>query len=268
MPPESIQTETSEATVCVTLVQQPLHWEKPAANRKHIESVLASRDRHSDIIILPETFSTGFTMNAEAVAEPMDGETVSWLISMARHYQAVLVASLPIREHGRIYNRMLWVEPDGKLNHYDKKHLFRLAGEDRKYSPGSEQVVVEWQGWRVRLLVCYDLRFPVWCRSDGNDDLQIYIANWPAPRHSAWQKLLAARAIENQCFVAAVNRCGDDNNGHQYLGGSVVHDPFGETVISAGAQPCVISCQIDRHQAEQCRRRFAFFADADSFRIG
>ena len=268
MSSDSIQSPASEATVSLTLIQQPLHWEQPAANRKHLERVLASRSQNHDIIVLPETFSTGFTMNAEAVAEPMDGETVGWLIGMARQYEAVMVASLPIREHDHIYNRMLWVQPDGRLQHYDKKHLFRLAGEDRKYSPGAEQVVVEWQGWQVRLLVCYDLRFPAWCRSDGKDDLQIYIANWPAPRHAAWQKLLAARAIENQCFVAAVNRCGDDDNGHQYLGGSVVHDPFGETIISAGAQPCVLSCEIDRQQARTCRQRFAFFADADAFQLG
>ena len=257
----------NNSSLRLTLVQQALHWEQPETNRQQVARALAETGDKHDLIILPETFSTGFTMNAEAVAESMQGATVEWLQATAKQYQATLVASLPIRENGQIFNRMLWVQADGSLRHYDKKHLFRLAGEDRKYSPGNQQVVVDWQGWRVRLLVCYDLRFPVWCRSDGHDDLQIYIANWPAPRHSAWQKLLAARAIENQCFVAGVNRCGEDDNGHQYLGGSVVHGPLGETLIGAGAQPCVLSCEVDRQQARQCREEFAFFADADSFSI-
>jgi predicted amidohydrolase len=251
----------------IGLVQQALYWQDPKANCAALDAVLAECAPGHQLLVLPETFSTGFTMDANQVAEDMSGTTVGWLKQRSEQWQTALVASLPIRHNGGISNRMLWVEQGEVRAIYDKKHLFRMAGEDRKYVPGSQQITLDWRGFQVRLLVCYDLRFPAWCRSNGKDDLQIYIANWPAPRHKAWQRLLAARAVENQCFVVGVNRCGEDPNGHHYLGGSVLHDPLGDALLQAGASAGVFSLDIDLGQAADSRQRLPFFTDADHFRL-
>ncbi|AVO52044.1 amidohydrolase [Ectopseudomonas mendocina] len=249
----------------LALIQTTLVWHDPAANREHFQALL-EQARGADLVILPEMFSTGFSMESAALAESEDGPTSSWLREQAQRIDAVVCGSLIIQAaDGSYRNRLLWARPDGTLAHYDKRHLFRMAGEHKHYSAGDVQVVLELKGWRVRPLICYDLRFPVWSRDAGGTDLLLYTANWPGARRLHWNRLLPARAIENLCYVAAVNRVGQDGKGHGYTGDSQVLDFQGEALLTAGDGDGVFRARLSSEALAAYRERFPAYLDADVF---
>ncbi|MGL4319206.1 MAG: amidohydrolase [Pseudomonas sp.] len=251
----------------LALIQTELVWQDPAANRAHF-AVLLEQARGADLVVLPEMFSTGFSMHSAELAEPEDGPTTAWLREQARCIGAVLTGSLIIQAaDGSYRNRLLWARPDGSLAHYDKRHLFRMAGEHKHYSAGTEQVLLDVKGWQVRPLVCYDLRFPVWSRDAGGTDLLLYTANWPAARRNHWNRLLPARAIENLCYVAAVNRIGSDGNGHPYSGDSQVLDFQGDSLLAPGEAGGVFRIRLSAANLAAYRERFPAHLDADSFSV-
>lgn len=249
----------------LALIQTSLVWQDPAANRAQFEPLL-EQARGADLVVLPEMFSTGFSMQSAELAEPESGPTSRWLSEQARRIGAVIAGSLIIQAaDGSYRNRLLWARPDGSMAHYDKRHLFRMAGEHKHYAAGSEQVVLELKGWQVRPLVCYDLRFPVWSRAAVGTDLLLYTANWPAARRQHWNRLLPARAIENLCYVAAVNRIGEDGKGFAYSGDSQVLDFQGDSLLNAGAEPGVFRVTLRDSELAAYRERFPAHLDADPF---
>ncbi|KAF1056900.1 MAG: Omega-amidase YafV [Pseudomonas delhiensis] len=251
----------------LALVQTTLAWHDAAANRAHFERLLAPLQA-VDVVVLPEMFTTGFSMDSSALAEPEEGATYAWLREQAARLSAVVTGSLIVRAvDGSYRNRLLWVRPDGGVAHYDKRHLFRMAGEHEHYSPGDAQVVLEWRGWRIRPLVCYDLRFPAWSRDAEGTDLLLYTANWPAPRRQHWNRLLPARAIENLCYVAAVNRVGEDGKGLAYAGDSQVLDFQGDTLLAAESGDGVFRIELDPAALDAYRARFPAHLDADRLLI-
>lgn len=254
----------------VDLVQTATHWHDPAANRAHFDRCFDELSPHSELVVLPEMFSTGFTMASASVAEPMDGPTVAWLRGAAARLGRTVCGSLVIVEAGRHFNRFLWVAPDGATGIYDKRHRFRMAGEHEHYAAGTERVVFQLGPWRILPLVCYDLRFPVWLRNrDGLDyDLMLAVANWPAPRQTAWNTLLRARAIENLAYAAGVNIVGTDGNGVHYGGGSAAYDFQGRVLAEADDQPAVLTVTFDGAALTAHRRDFPAWQDADRFEIG
>lgn len=257
-----------------TLVQSRLEWENKAANLQMFEKKIAAV-QNSHIVILPEMFSTGFSMKPELHAEKMGGETVAWMKRMAAQHRRIITGSVIIEEDGAYYNRLIWMQPNGKLGYYDKRHLFAYAGEHEHYTPGAERLIASVNGWKINLLVCYDLRFPVWSRqttayensSDGEYDVLIYVANWPEKRSHAWRTLLQARAIENQCYVIGVNRVGKDGNEIYHSGDSMVVDPLGEVLYHKAHEEDVFTITLDKDHLLQVRERFPFWRDADEFRI-
>lgn len=252
----------------VTTVQTSLVWEDAEANRQAFTEHLMPLKGKTDLILLPEMFSTGFSMNAEALAETMDGPTVKWMAEMAKHTEAVITGSIIIKDQDRYFNRLIWITPNGIQQHYDKRHLFTMAGEHEVYSPGSTLLITEVKGWRVCPLVCYDLRFPVWSRNTEGCDLMFYVASWPQKRDYAWKSLLRARAIENQCFVIGLNRVGEDGNGFSYSGDSTVIPPLGDRVLYACSDKAeVVTHALSRDLILEVRDRFPFLLDADSFKI-
>lgn len=254
------------STLDVTIVQADLHWHDPEANLRDFTRTLEGVEK-TDLVVLPEMFSTGFTMDAEGNAERMDGRSVTWMADTAKRTGAVVCGSLVIRDGGQYFNRMILMRPDGNFDYYDKRHLFRLAGEHEYYSPGSELVTFRLQDFRIRPLVCYDLRFPAWSRNRDDYDLLLYAANWPAPRHLAWETLLRARAIENLAWVVGVNRVGRDGNGIDYRGGSAVIDYSGAYLTPVTDGPGVWSASLDLANLKQWRDKFPFHLDADRFAI-
>lgn len=251
----------------LALIQTELTWQDPAANRAHFQALL-EQARGADLIVLPEMFSTGFSMDSAALAEPENGPTSQWLREQATRMQAVICGSLIIQAADGTYrNRLLWARPDGSLAHYDKRHLFRMAGEHKHYAAGEEQVLLEVKGWQVRPLICYDLRFPVWSRDSQDTDLLLYTANWPAARRQHWNRLLPARAIENLCYVAAVNRIGEDGKGHAYSGDSQVLDFQGETLLDAVDADGVFRLSLKAAELAAYRERFPAYRDADEFAL-
>jgi omega-amidase len=249
----------------LALIQTALVWQDPAANRAHFETLL-EQARGADLIVLPEMFSTGFSMDSAALAEPENGPTSLWLSERAKRIDAVVTGSLIIQAaDGSYRNRLLWARPDGSVAHYDKRHLFRMAGEHKHYAAGGEQTVLELNGWRVRPLICYDLRFPLWSRDPHTTDLLLYIANWPAARRQHWNRLLPARAIENLCYVAAVNRIGGDGKGHPYSGDSQVLDFQGEMLLAVGDSDGVFRTTLSASELAAYRERFPAYLDADDF---
>ncbi|MCB0401071.1 MAG: nitrilase family protein [Flavobacteriales bacterium] len=278
----------------LTLIQSDLHWEDVDANLSRFEERIASISEPTDIIILPEMFNTGFSMESEKLAETMGGKSVTWLKTQAKKMQAVIVASLIIKEknplsggaRGGFYNRLIWADPDGTITHYDKRHLFRMAGEHEHFDAGQERLIVEYKGWRICPLICYDLRFPVWSRNqsltvdrdhpstplrmtEGKTsayDLLIYIANWPAARKAPWSKLLEARAIENQCYVVGLNRVGQDGKQIEYSGNSAVIDPKGEIISSIPESANHLqTISISLGELNDFREKFPVGMDADEF---
>ncbi len=251
----------------VSLVQGATRWHDAPANRDYYAG-LVRQAAGSDLIVLPETFLSGFSNDTRSAAEPMDGEGVPWLRALATEVDAVICGSLAIRENDTVFNRLLWVRPDGSFAQYDKRHLFRMAGEHTRYGGGDERLVVTLNGWRILPQVCYDLRFPVWLRNrrlelesaaGGMDyDLALFVANWPAPRRQPWRTLLRARAIENLSYVVGVNRVGVDGNDIPYAGDSAVIDPVGEPLVELGTQEQVVTMMLDAAQMSRQRlaRRF------------
>lgn len=260
----------------VTLVQAETVWHAPAANRARIAALLDARQGPTDLVVLPETFSTGFSNEAIATAETMDGDTVAWMRAQAAARDAAVVGSLQVRDGDAVFNRLVLATPDGTVRTYDKRHLFRMAGEHERYAAGRDRLVVEFRGWRLCPLVCYDLRFPVYSRNRpeparGPDaleyDLLLYVANWPAARHEAWRTLLRARAIENLAYVVGVNRAGTDGNGIPYLGGSAAIDPVGFYLAEADAEPRLLDVVLPAARLREHRRRFPAHRDADRFTL-
>ncbi|MCC6399301.1 MAG: amidohydrolase [Flavobacteriales bacterium] len=252
----------------LTLVQRMLHWEDAAANRSQFQEVMAALRGTTDLIVLPEMFTTGFSMRSAELAETMDGATVRWMREQANTLDAALYGSVIIKDGGRCFNRGLFVQPDGQVAVYDKRHLFRFASETDHYSPGRERMIVEWRGWRILLQICFDLRFPVFARNRGDYDAILYVANWPEARRFPWSQLLIARAIENQCFVAGVNRVGMDGKGIHYSGDRVVIDPRG--AVLAAVQPSqeeVLTTMLDRAGLEDFRTKFPVALEADDFEL-
>ncbi|QNH02551.1 amidohydrolase [Pseudomonas sediminis] len=251
----------------LALIQTTLAWHDPAANREHFQ-LLLEQARGADLVILPEMFTTGFSMESAELAEPEDGPSSIWLREQAQRIGAVICGSLIIQAaDGSYRNRLLWARPDGSFAYYDKRHLFRMAGEHKHYSAGNQQVVFDLKGWRVRPLICYDLRFPVWSRDAGGTDLLLYTANWPGARRQHWNRLLPARAIENLCYVAAVNRVGEDGKGHGYTGDSQVLDFQGEALLTAGEDDGVFRTQLSSEALNAYRERFPAYLDADVFTL-
>jgi omega-amidase len=229
--------------------------------------MIAGIGEPTNLIVLPEMFTTGFTMDAAAHAETMDGESIAWMRLVAQDFEVTVCGSLIIEEQGRYYNRLIWMPPDGECKIYDKRHLFRMADEQEHFAAGTERSVFTLNGWRVLPLVCYDLRFPVWSRGVDEFDLMIYVANWPTPRRSAWQILLPARGVENQCYVAGVNRIGTDGNDVHCSGDSVVTDFFGKELANCGDRDCAETISLSGAALERYRKKFPAYLDADSFTI-
>jgi predicted amidohydrolase len=252
----------------VTLLQRMLHWEDAAANRATFGDALAPLQGMTDLVVLPEMFTTGFTMRSAELAEDMDGPTVNWMLAQAAALDAALYGSVIIAEGGHRFNRGLFVRPDGQVTVYDKRHLFRFAKETDHYSPGRERVVVEWRGWRLLLQICFDLRFPVFARNRGDYEAILYVANWPEARRFPWSQLLIARAIENQCYVAGVNRVGMDGKGHHYSGDSVLIDPRGQCIASvAPSQEGAVTGVFERDALLDFRAKFPVALEADAFEL-
>jgi predicted amidohydrolase len=251
----------------VTLVQTELAWQDPAANRRNLATHFRGLAGHTDLVVLPEMFSTGFSMDAETLAEDMAGPTIGWMREEAAALGCVVTGSLIVRDTGRCFNRLVWARPDGSLEHYDKRHLFRMAGEQRHYAAGERRLVVEVKGWRVCPMVCYDLRFPVWSRSRDDYDALLYVANWPQRRAHAWTTLLKARAIENLCYVVGVNRVGGDGNGATYGGDSMALDFLGQPLSSEGGGERVETAVLDLESLRAYRQSFPTQLDADRFEL-
>ena len=251
----------------IALVQSSIIWENPSANRSHFETQINSISSTVDLIVLPEMFTTGFTMNPSAVAETMQGETVLWMVSLAKAKNSAITGSVVIEENSNYYNRLLFVFPSGEIQHYDKRHLFTLAGEDKVFTRGVQKLIIEYLGWRICPFVCYDLRFPVFSRNVENYDLLIYVANWPKTRIKAWDTLLTARAIENMSCVIGVNRIGTDANDYAYIGHSQVLDSLGEYLLAPEEAEGVFITTLDRSKLIETRRKLNFLNDKDSFEI-
>tara|TARA_A100001037_G_scaffold298102_1_gene321248 strand:+ start:12802 stop:13575 length:774 start_codon:yes stop_codon:yes gene_type:complete len=250
----------------LSFLQTDTVWHDPAANREQISGWLDLLPEDSRLVILPEMFSTGFTMAATEVAEPMDGPTVGWMRQEARARGVVICGSVVISEGGHSYNRFIWAAPD-RVATYDKRHLFRMAGEHHHYASGTQRLVVQLDGWRICPVICYDLRFPVWLRNRDDYDLMLCPANWPAPRAQAWDGLLKARAIENLSYVVGVNIIGVDGNGVGYSGGSVVYGPEGESLLHAQDGRGVFTVTLSGENLLAYRKSFPAWQDADDFQL-
>jgi omega-amidase len=261
----------------ISIIQTNLHWENKAANLAMLESKIKSREERTEIIVLPEMFTTGFSMNPTAFAENMNGETVEWMKRIAVEEKVILIGSIIIEEENKFYNRLIWMLPNGQYGVYDKRHLFGFAKEDEHYAAGNKRLIAQAKGWKLNLQVCYDLRFPVWARQTptGEDasgveaefDILIYVANWPERRSHAWKTLLCARSIENQCYVIGVNRVGDDGNNIYHSGNSMVVDPLGQVLYHKADEEDFFTITLQKEKLHEVRERFPFLKDADDFMI-
>lgn len=266
------------STLTITTIQTDLHWEDREANCRLFEEKIQAIGEKTEIVVLPEMFSTGFSMKPEVLAEKMDGPTVEWMKRVAAQKRIILTGSLIIEEGGHYYNRLLWMLPNGQYGHYDKRHLFAYGHEDQHYTPGHKRLIASVKGWKIHLLVCYDLRFPVWARqtppadpeadeTGPEYDLLIYVANWPERRSLAWRTLLPARAIENQCYVVGVNRVGNDGNNIYHSGDTMVIDPMGEILYTKSYDEDVHTITLQKEKLEEVRNKLPFLGDGDRFFI-
>ncbi len=260
-----------------TLIQTALHWEDKEANLAMLEQKINSIQQATQVIVLPEMFSTGFSMQPDRFAEPMNGETVHWMKKMARQKKAVITGSVIIQDEERYYNRLIWMLPNGSYGCYNKRHLFAYAGEDKYYTPGNKRLIASVKGWKINLQVCYDLRFPVWARQATNQDekrnsnaeydVLLYVANWPERRNYPWQTLLTARAIENQCYVIGVNRVGADGNNIMHCGNSMVIDALGTVLYQKQNEEDIFTITLQKEALYEVRKKYPFLHDADQFNI-
>lgn len=260
------------ALLLVTVIQTNLHWEDKKANLQMLEEKINSIKEKTEVVVLPEMFSTGFSMKPEQLAETMEEETVQWMKRMAAEKKIILTGSVIIKEKENYYNRLIWMLPNGQYGVYDKRHRFAFAGEDKHYTAGTKRLIASVKGWKINLQVCYDLRFPVWARQqsqpDGPEyDILIYVANWPERRSHAWKTLLQARAIENQCYVIGVNRVGNDGNAIYHSGDSMIIDPMGEVLYHKKDEEDVFTISLDKKHLETIREKLPFLRDADGFMI-
>lgn len=283
------------STLTITTIQAKLQWEDKAANLQQFSEKINGIREHTEVVVLPEMFSTGFSMKPEVLAERMDGPTVQWMKKTAAAKRVILTGSLIIEEEGNYFNRLIWMLPNGEYGYYDKRHRFAYAGENEHYTAGKKRLIASVKGWKINLLVCYDLRFPVWSRQtperdpaqpetesrdtsnrqlpiDGKPDgleydLLIYVANWPERRSHAWKTLLQARAIENQSYVVGVNRVGEDGNAIAHSGDSMIIDPLGEVLYHGVKEEAVFTYTLRKERLEEVRSRFPFWRDADDFSI-
>jgi predicted amidohydrolase len=251
----------------IALLQAPLVWENPIQNRNYFEEKINAITENVDLIVLPEMFTSGFSMNPKAVSEPMQGETVLWLQALTKAKNAAITGSVVIQENGNCYNRLVFVFPSGEIKTYDKKHLFTLAGEDKIYTSGTEKIIIEYKGFKICPLICYDLRFPVFARNTEDYDVLIYVANWPIPRINAWDALLKARAIENMCYTIGVNRIGFDGNHHEYVGHSQAIDFLGNYLIEPQKTETIFITNLDKNALLKARQKLGFLNDRDAFTL-
>lgn len=268
----------------VTLVQTNLYWEDKQANLAMLENKIRGIEEKTMLVILPEMFSTGFSMRPGVLAETMDGPSVQWMKKIAAEKKVILTGSLIIEDRGSYYNRLIWMLPNGQYGYYDKRHCFAYAGEDKHFTAGTRRFIASVNGWKVNLMICYDLRFPVWARQhpesvqsslqqpDGANpqleyDVLVYAANWPERRSHAWRTLLQARAIENQSYVIGVNRVGDDGNNFHYIGDSMIVDPLGEVLYQKANEEDVATYTLSKEKLQEVRTKLPFWKDADDFRI-
>ena len=251
----------------VSLVQSSLFWEDISKNLTELSSKIVGLKGKTDLIILPEMFTTGFSMNAALLAEEMDGSTMKWLKKMAGELACAITGSFIAKEAGGYFNRLVFMQPDGEYFTYDKRHLFTLAKEQHTYQQGRERLIVKWKGWSICPLICYDLRFPVWSRNTENYDLLIYVANWPETRSLHWTSLLKARAIENQSYTIGVNRVGEDYKGFIYSGDSTLIDYSGTTIYSTTKAENIFTTVLSKENQVNYRSKFDFLSDQDSFQI-
>ncbi|QQX77374.1 MULTISPECIES: amidohydrolase [Aequorivita] len=250
----------------ITIIQSELHWENAEANRAMFSEKIQNIEGETDLIILPEMFPTGFSMNAEKLAEPNNGETLRWMIQEAQKNNCAITGSIIISEENNYYNRLFFVFPDGSFQKYDKKHTFTLAKENKTYSAGNERLIVEYKGWKICPLVCYDLRFPVWARNTEDYDVLMYVANWPKVRTLAWDTLLRARAIENMAYCIGVNRVGFDGNEHEYVGHSAIYDVLGKQISTTSYETeFTETIVLDKEHIESNRKHLQFLNDRDHF---
>lgn len=268
------------STLSITTIQTNLHWEDKKANLQMLEEKINSINEKTEIVVLPEMFSTGFSMQPDLFAETMsapsgtdgDGETVQWMKRIAAEKKIILTGSIIIEEAGQFFNRLIWMLPNGQFGVYDKRHRFAYAGEDNHYTAGTKRLIASVKGWKINLQVCYDLRFPVWARQqsqpEGSEyDILLYVANWPERRSHAWQTLLQARAIENQCYVVGVNRVGIDGNGITHSGDSMIVDPMGEVLYTKKDAEDIFTITLNKAELDTTREKFPFLKDADGFMI-
>ncbi|MCY7292160.1 MAG: nitrilase family protein [Ferruginibacter sp.] len=268
----------------ITTIQSNLVWENKAANLLILEQKIKSIEKRTEIVVLPEMFSTGFSMNAQALAEDMNGETVNWMKRVAAENKIILTGSIIIKENDIFYNRLVWMLPNGEYGVYDKRHLFGFGKETEHYNAGTKRLIASVKGWKINLQICYDLRFPVWARqapssserarpdasgagSEVEYDVLIYVANWPERRSHAWKTLLCARAIENQCYVVGVNRVGDDGNNIYHSGNSMVIDPLGQVLYHNADEEDIFTLTLDKEMLDDVRNKFPFLKDGDTFSI-
>jgi predicted amidohydrolase len=258
----------------VTLIQTQLHWEDKEANLRMFDEKINSIQERTEVVFLPEMFSTGFSMQSARLAETMDGTAVQWMKKKAAEKNIIITGSLIIEENGQYLNRLIWMLPNGTYGTYDKRHLFGYAGEHEHYTPGDKRLIAQVKGWKINLNICYDMRFPVWSRNtiqpDTNEaayDLLVYVANWPERRKTAWTTLLQARAIENQAFAIGVNRVGNDGNNIYHSGETSLIDPMGEIIYRKSHDEDVFTYTLQRERLEEVRKNIPFLKDADAFTI-
>jgi len=249
-------------------IQTDLFWENPTKNIAAFEEKINSLPKNTDLVVLPEMFTTGFTMNPKNIAEKIDGNTISWLQEIAVKKQLAITGSIVIQKKNKYYNQLVFVHPTGKVETYTKRHSFTLAGEDKVYTSGSEKLIVTYKGWKICPLICYDLRFPVWTRNTENYDLLLFMANWPVKRIKAWDTLLKARSIENMCYTIGVNRTGLDANNYNYSGNSLITDYLGEEISNLPKNKVgIVSATISKKRQDTLREKLGFLNDMDSFSI-
>lgn len=255
--------------ITITLVQSNLAWEDKPVNLRVLEEKINNIQQKTEIVVLPEMFSTGFSMNTKALAETMEGDTMQWLKRVSKNNGIILTGSIIIEEEGQYFNRLIWMLPNETFGYYDKRHLFAYGEEDKYYSRGNKRLIASVKGWKINVLVCYDLRFPVWSRQTPDKqpeyDVLIYVANWPERRSHAWKTLLCARAIENQCYVIGVNRVGNDGQQIYYSGNSLVIDPMGQVLYHMADEEDVFTITLRKEKLEEVRDKFPFLKDGDDF---